>query len=241
MLFYCFLITTASSSCLLWRTFEIPYSPIHFKTHRKLNRITFFFPYYFCFHVLSMEMSLLYSFVSLVVWSLTLASHQTDMFVQRGWGVSAEKKREVLSVDFSSFTIKIIFCFIVWTFCLHACIYTGCVPGAQGSQKRVLDALEAELRAVVSDPVGSGNQTWPSSRTAGALNSPLSQLFFIQAAREGTLVVAWMEGWALKSKWVKEPVLKTGWEYIPSSQSTISLQHVISSFLPAAAAVWNLR
>lgn len=34
-----------------------------------------------------------------------------------------------------------------------------CVPGACGAQKRVLDALELDLQAVMSQHVGVGNQT----------------------------------------------------------------------------------
>lgn len=98
-----------------------------------------------------------------VIWPLTLASHQTDVFVQRGWGVTAEKKDEELRRHgFLIFHNEKYFSFLLYeSFCLHACIlYTGCVPLVpQGSQKRVLDALEAELRAVISYPVGSGNQT----------------------------------------------------------------------------------
>ena len=34
-----------------------------------------------------------------------------------------------------------------------------CVPGASGAQKRVLDALELDLQAVMRQQVGVGNQT----------------------------------------------------------------------------------
>lgn len=46
---------------------------------------------------------------------------------------------------------------ILGAFCPHVCIVY--VPGAQGSQKRVLDALEVELRITVRHHVYSGNQT----------------------------------------------------------------------------------
>lgn len=42
--------------------------------------------------------------------------------------------------------------------CLHAHVYTMCMPGPCGSQKRMSDPLGLELKAVVSHYVGPGNQ-----------------------------------------------------------------------------------
>lgn len=39
---------------------------------------------------------------------------------------------------------------------LHLCMGTACVPGAHEDQKRA----EVELHMVVSNHMGSGNQTW---------------------------------------------------------------------------------
>lgn len=47
-----------------------------------------------------------------------------------------------------SFFFKIYLC--VWVFCLHICLRSTCVPGACGSQKRVLGSLQLELQTVVA-------------------------------------------------------------------------------------------
>jgi hypothetical protein len=44
-------------------------------------------------------------------------------------------------------------------FCLHAYMYTTCVFGTCGSQKRVSDPLELELQMLVSCLMVAGNQT----------------------------------------------------------------------------------
>lgn len=48
-------------------------------------------------------------------------------------------------------------------FCLCACMCTMCIPGALGSQKRVLAALELDLEAVVIHHGDARNQMSPAS------------------------------------------------------------------------------
>lgn len=49
---------------------------------------------------------------------------------------------------------------------LHLCMGTACVPGAHEDQKRA----EVELHMVVSNHMGSGNQTWVFPSALGALS-----------------------------------------------------------------------
>lgn len=49
----------------------------------------------------------------------------------------------------------------MYVFCLPVCLCTTHVPGAQESQKRILDPLVLELWMVVSPHVGAGYQTEP--------------------------------------------------------------------------------
>lgn len=54
-----------------------------------------------------------------------------------------------------------------WTFCLHICLCTMCMPIARGGHKMVSDALELELQNVVIHYVGVKNWTrvlWKSSK-----------------------------------------------------------------------------
>ena len=44
-----------------------------------------------------------------------------------------------------TFSIKLFVCRILW---LHACMYTMCVPGTHGDQKRELELLELRLQIV---------------------------------------------------------------------------------------------
>lgn len=55
--------------------------------------------------------------------------------------------------------LKILFILCVNVFCLHACLCTVCMIGAQECQKRVWDPQELELQMLVSLHVGVGNQT----------------------------------------------------------------------------------
>jgi hypothetical protein len=57
-------------------------------------------------------------------------------------------------------------------FCLRVCPCTTGMLGAGGCQKRTSDPLEPELQilAVVSLPVGAGNQTGSSGRSSRALD-----------------------------------------------------------------------
>lgn len=64
----------------------------------------------------------------------------------------------------------------VSAFCLHAWLYTKCMPSGCGGQKRVLDPLEPELQMGVSRHICTGNQTqvpWNVSQCS----QPLSNLF----------------------------------------------------------------
>lgn len=49
-------------------------------------------------------------------------------------------------------------------------MYTTCVPGAHGSQRRISDTMELELWSVVSHPIGAGNGAQALVRAASALN-----------------------------------------------------------------------
>lgn len=48
---------------------------------------------------------------------------------------------------------------MVWVFYLHICLCITYMPGAQNSLKRASGPLELDLEMVVSDRMGSGNQT----------------------------------------------------------------------------------
>lgn len=55
--------------------------------------------------------------------------------------------------------LKILFILCVNLFCLHACLCTVCMTGAQECQKRVWDPQELELQMLANLHVGVGNQT----------------------------------------------------------------------------------
>lgn len=48
----------------------------------------------------------------------------------------------------------------VWVFCLHVCLFTICIPGAQEGQKTELDHLEPELQPLRTSS-HARNQTCP--------------------------------------------------------------------------------
>lgn len=100
-------------------------------------------------------MSLLYSFMSLVVWSLTLASHQTDMFVQRGWGVHSRKKDEVLRQHgFLIFHNKSIFCFCCMNV-LPTCMYIYWVCAwCPGKPKESVGCSGSRIKGCCKRPCG---------------------------------------------------------------------------------------
>lgn len=60
--------------------------------------------------------------------------------------------------------------FCLWVFCLHVCVPTTCIPGAQGDQERAWNLLEMELQTVVKHHVGAGNGSQFSGRVTGALS-----------------------------------------------------------------------
>lgn len=47
--------------------------------------------------------------------------------------------------------------FNVYVFCLPACLWTMCMPGAKRTEKRASDLRELELQLVVSYRLGAGN------------------------------------------------------------------------------------
>lgn len=49
-------------------------------------------------------------------------------------------------------------------FYLHVCMYTTCVPGGHGGQKKTWDPLELELQVFVSGPVAAGNPNPPKGQ-----------------------------------------------------------------------------
>jgi hypothetical protein len=60
-----------------------------------------------------------------------------------------------------------IFIYVYWSYCLHECLCTMCMPGAQRRQKRVSDALGLEYKQLRGVLWVSRNQNplfWKSSK-----------------------------------------------------------------------------
>lgn len=72
---------------------------------------------------------------------------------------------------FHSSTFYFILCLRVWMLCLHGCLCTTCVPGANGGQKRMLAALELELQTIVNCLWVLDIESNPVGRVASTLNN----------------------------------------------------------------------
>lgn len=74
------------------------------------------------------------------------------------------------------FCKDVFFISCVWTFCLCVCTCTSCMPGACGSQRRVLAPLKLEFLTVIIHHVDAGN--WTRSFTRASL-SPCSWFSYL--------------------------------------------------------------
>lgn len=74
--------------------------------------------------------------------------------------------------------LDILYYFVCMSVCLNLFIYTACVPGALGGQKRVLGALRLESQTGMRSHVDAGNQTQEQMlRTAQTTHQPQGLLF----------------------------------------------------------------
>lgn len=66
-------------------------------------------------------------------------------------------------------------------------VYSACVTGVQGGQKRMPDPLAVKLGMVASHHVRSGDRTWHISRALSPthLFSPRTFTLFLSEAKEG--------------------------------------------------------
>ena len=82
-----------------------------------------------------------------------------------------------------SYFLEISFYFMCMNVCLHVCMCTTCVPGAQSSLKRMPYPLELELHIVISHHVSAGSNSEQVLFTAEPHLHPLLLIILIALNR----------------------------------------------------------